>query len=308
MTRYFLMRLGGAIPTLFVIVTLTFFLTRAAPGGPFDREQSLPPQIMANLQNAYGLDQPVWVQYARFIRALGHGDFGPSFKYKDFTVTELIGQGLPVTLELGTVALSLALALGIPIGIFAALRHNSPGDYATMSLAVVGIAIPSFVVLPFLGLVFGIYFHWLPVAGWEPNSIRHLVLPVIALALPPLAYIARLTRAGMIEALRSRFIRTAVAKGLPLHTVILRHALRPALVPVVGYLAPAVASIMTGSLVVESIAGLPGVGRYLVQGALNRDYTLVMGMVIIYSTVLIGMGLVADLLYAWLDPRVRFGR
>ncbi len=308
MTRYFLMRMGGAIPTLFVIVTLTFFLTRAAPGGPFDREQSLPPQIMANLQNAYGLDQPVWVQYARFIRALGHGDFGPSFKYKDFTVTELIGQGLPVTLELGTVALSLALALGIPIGIFAALRHNSPGDYATMSLAVVGIAIPSFVVLPFLGLVFGIYFHWLPVAGWEPNSIRHLVLPVIALALPPLAYIARLTRAGMIEALRSRFIRTAVAKGLPLHTVILRHALRPALVPVVGYLAPAVASIMTGSLVVESIAGLPGVGRYLVQGALNRDYTLVMGMVIIYSTVLIGMGLVADLLYAWLDPRVRFGR
>ncbi len=308
MTRYFLMRLGGAIPTLFVIVTLAFFLTRAAPGGPFDREQSLPPQIMANLQNAYGLDQPIWVQYARYIRALGHGDFGPSFKYKDFSVTELIAQGLPVTLELGTLALSLALTLGIAIGIFAALRHNSPADYASMSLAVVGIAIPSFVALPFLGLVFGIYLHWLPVAGWEPNSVRHLVLPVIALALPPLAYIARLTRAGMIEVLRSRFIRTAIAKGLPLHTVVARHALRPALVPVVGYLAPAVASIMTGSLVVESIAGLPGIGRYLVQGALNRDYTLVMGMVIIYSTVLIGMGLVADLLYAWLDPRVRFAR
>jgi oligopeptide transport system permease protein len=308
MTRYFLMRLGGAIPTLFVIVTLTFFLIRAAPGGPFDREQTLPPQIMANLQSAYGLDQPIWVQYARYVRALGHGDFGPSFKYKDFTVTELIGQGLPVTLELGTVALGLALALGIAIGIFAALRHNTPADYVTMSLAVVGIAIPSFVALPFLGLVFGIYLHWLPVAGWEPDSIRHLVLPVVALALPPLAYIARLTRAGMLEVLRSRFIRTAIAKGLPLHTVIARHALRPALVPVVGYLAPAVASIMTGSLVVESIAGLPGVGRYLVQGALNRDYTLVMGMVILYSTVLIGMGLVADLLYAWLDPRVRFAR
>jgi oligopeptide transport system permease protein len=263
---------------------------------------------MANLQNAYGLDQPVWVQYARYVRALGHGDFGPSFKYKDFTVTELIGQGLPVTLGLGTIALSLALALGIPVGIFAALRHNSPADYATMSLAVVGIAIPSFVVLPSLGLFFGIYLRWLPVAGWEPGSIRHLVLPVIALALPPLAYIARLTRAGMLEVLHSRFVRTAIAKGLPLHTVIARHALRPALVPVVGYLAPAVASIMTGSLVVESIAGLPGVGRYLVQGALNRDYTLVMGMVIIYSTVLIGMGLVADLLYAWLDPRVRFVR
>lgn len=308
MTRYFLMRLGGAIPTLFVIVTLTFFLIRAAPGGPFDREQSLPPQIMANLQSAYGLDQPIWVQYARYVRALGHGDFGPSFKYKDFTVTELIGQGLPVTLELGTVALGLALSLGVAIGIFAALRHNTPADYVTMSLAVVGIAIPSFVALPFLGLVFGIYLHWLPVAGWEPDSIRHLVLPVVALALPPLAYIARLTRAGMLEVLHSRFIRTAIAKGLPLHTVIARHALRPALVPVVGYLAPAVASIMTGSLVVESIAGLPGVGRYLVQGALNRDYTLVMGMVILYSTVLIGMGLVADLLYAWLDPRVRFAR
>ncbi len=308
MTRYFLMRLAGAIPTLFVIVTLTFFLIRAAPGGPFDREQSLPPQIMANLQSAYGLDQPVWVQYARYVRALGHGDFGPSFKYKDFTVTELIGQGLPVTLELGTVALGLALALGIAIGIFAALRHNTPADYVTMSLAVVGIAIPSFVALPFLGLFFGIYLHWLPVAGWEPDSIRDLVLPVVALALPPLAYIARLTRAGMLEVLHSRFIRTAIAKGLPLHMVIARHALRPALVPVVGYLAPAVASIMTGSLVVESIAGLPGVGRYLVQGALNRDYTLVMGMVILYSTVLIGMGLMADLLYAWLDPRVRFAR
>jgi oligopeptide transport system permease protein len=177
-----------------------------------------------------------------------------------------------------------------------------------MSLAVVGIAIPSFVVLPFLGLFFGIYLHWLPVAGWEPESLRYLVLPVIALALPPLGVIARLTRGSMLDVLRSEFIRTAIAKGLPLHTVILRHALRPALAPVAGYLAPAVASIMTGSLVVESIAGLPGVGRYLVQGALNRDYTLVLGMVIIYSTVLILMGLLVDLLFAWLDPRVRFDR
>ncbi len=306
MIRYVLKRLGGAIPTLFAIVTLSFFLIHVAPGGPFDQEQSLPPDIMANLQSAYGLDQPLWSQYARYLYALAHGDFGPSFKYKDFTVTELIGQGLPVTLELGTIALSLALALGIPIGIFAAFRHNSAADYATMSLAVLGIAIPSFVVLPFLALFFGIHLHWLPVAGWEPGSIRHLLLPVVALALPPLSFIARLTRGSMLEVLESPFMRTAVAKGLPLHTVILRHALRPALVPVAGYLAPAVASIMTGSLVVESIAGLPGVGRYLVQGALNRDYTLVMGMVIIYSTILIGMGLVVDLLYAWLDPRVRF--
>jgi oligopeptide transport system permease protein len=306
MIRYFLKRLLGAIPTLFVIISVAFFLIRSAPGGPFDQEQALPPEIVANLESAYGLDLPVWTQYGHYLRALAHGDFGPSFKYKDFSVTELIGQGFPVTLELGVTALTLAMGLGIPLGIFAALHHNSAVDYASMSLAVVGIAIPSFVVMPFLGLFFGIYLHWLPVAGWEPGSVRHLVLPVIALCLPPLAYIARLTRGSMLEVLRSGYVRTAFAKGLPLRVVVLRHALRPALLPVASYLAPAVASIMTGSLVVESIAGLPGIGRYLVQGALNRDYTLVMGMVIIYSALLIAMGLVVDLLYAWLDPRIRF--
>jgi oligopeptide transport system permease protein len=308
MLRYFLTRLAGAVPTLFIIVTITFFLIRVAPGGPFDREQALPPEILGNLQSAYGLDKPIWIQYGHYLGALLHGDFGPSFKYKDFSVTELIGQGFPVTFELGSIAMALALVLGIPIGTFAALHRNSAADYAAMSLSVVGIAIPSFVVLPFLGLLFGIYWHWLPVAGWEPGSIRHLVLPVLALALPPLGVVARLVRASMLELLGSQFIRTAVAKGLPLHTVILRHAMRPALLPVASYLAPAVASIMTGSLVVESIAGLPGIGRYMVQGALNRDYTLVLGMVIMYSTLLIVMGLVVDLLYAWLDPRVRLER
>jgi oligopeptide transport system permease protein len=308
MLRYFLTRLTGAVPTLFIIVTLAFFLIRAAPGGPFDQEQTLPPEIMANLQRAYGLDQPIWTQYGRYLAAVLHGDFGPSFKYKDFSVTELIGQGFPVTFELGSIAMALALILGVPIGTFAALHHNRAADYAAMSLAVVGIAIPSFVVLPFLGLLFGIYLHWLPVAGWEPGSIRHLALPVVALALAPLSVIARLVRASMLEVLGSHFIRTAFAKGLPLHTVLVRHALRPALLPVASYLPPAVASIMTGSLVVESIAGLPGIGRYMVQGALNRDYTLVMGMVIIYSTLLIVMGLLVDLLYAWLDPRVRLER
>jgi oligopeptide transport system permease protein len=308
MLRYFLTRLAGAVPTLFIIVTISFFLIHAAPGGPFDQEQTLPPEILANLENAYGLDQPILTQYSRYLAALAHGDFGPSFKYKDFSVTELIGQGLPVTFEIGSIAIVLALLLGIPIGTFAALRHNSAADYLSMALAVVGIAIPTFVVLPFLGLLFGIHLHWLPVAGWEPGSIRHLLLPTVALALPPLSVVARLTRASMLELLRSPFIRTAIAKGLPLRTVILRHAMRPALLPVASFLVPAVASIMTGSLVVESIAGLPGIGRYMVQGALNRDYTLVLGMVIIYSALLIFMGLLVDLLYAWLDPRVRFER
>jgi len=303
--RYFFTRLASAIPALLIIVTATFFLMRAAPGGPFDQEQTLPPEIMANLQRAYGLDQPIWTQYGRYLKSLLHGDFGPSFKYKDFTVTELIGQGFPVSLQLGVMAMALALIAGILLGTFAALHRNSMADYATMSLAMVGIAIPVFVVLPFLGILFGVYLHWLPVAGWESGSIRHRALPVIALALPPLAYIARLTRAGMLEVLRSDFIRTAFAKGLPLRTLMWRHALRPALTPVAGYLVPAVASIMTGSLVVESIAGIPGIGRYLVQGALNRDYTLVLGMVVVYSTLLIGLGLLVDLLYAWLDPRVR---
>jgi oligopeptide transport system permease protein len=305
MTRYFFTRLAGAVPTLFIIITITFFLMRAAPGGPFDQEQALAPEIKANLERAYGLDQPVWTQYGRYLKSLSHGDFGPSFKYKDFTVTELIGQGFPVTLQLGVMAIALALLLGIPLGTFAALHHNSAADTATMSLVVTGIAIPSFVVLPFLGLLFGVYLHWLPVAGWESGSLRHLALPVIALALPPLAYIARLTRGSMLETLRSHYIRTAFAKGLPLRSVIFRHALRPALAPVASYLVPAVASILTGSLVVETIAGLPGIGRYLVQGAINRDYTLVLGMVIIYSVLLIVMGLLVDLLYAWLDPRVR---
>jgi oligopeptide transport system permease protein len=308
MLRYFLKRLGGAIPTLFIIVTLSFLLVRIAPGGPFDEEKSLPPEILANLERAYGLDQPLWVQYTSYLRSLLHGDFGPSFRYKDFTVTELIRQGLPVTAEIGAAALVFALGFGILIGVFAALRQNRAADRAAMTLAVAGIAVPSFVVLPLLGLVFGIYVRWLPVAGWEPGSIRHLILPVIALTLPPLAYVARLTRGNLIEVLQRPFIRTAFSKGLPLRIVVVRHALRPALLPVAGYLAPAVASIMTGSLVVESIAGLPGIGRYLVQGALNRDYTLVLGMVILYSVVLIGMGLVVDLLYAWLDPRVRFER
>jgi len=306
MMRYFAARLAWALPTLFAILTLTFFLVRTAPGGPFDEERALPPDIRRNLDAAYGLDQPLWVQFGRYLAGVAHGDFGPSFKYRDFSVTELIAQGFPISAALGISAIVLALVGGVAAGTFAALRRREAGDRLAMAAAVLGITVPTFVLLPFLALVFGVYLKWLPVAGWEPGSLRYFVLPVIALALPPLAVISRLTRASMIEALDSAYVRTARAKGLSPAAVIWRHALPPALIPVAGYLAPAVAAIMTGSLVVESISGLPGIGRYLVQGALNRDYTLVLGMVVVYSTLLILMGLIVDLIYAWLDPRVRF--
>jgi oligopeptide transport system permease protein len=304
MAAFFLRRLLVAIPTLWVIISVAFVLVHSARGGPFDQEQRLQPEIKANLQAAYGLDQSIWRQYSRYLTALAHGDFGPSFKYKDFTVTELIRTGLPISLGLGAAAMLCALLIGVPLGIVAALWHRSWIDHAVVALAGLGIAVPTFVVLPLLGLIFAIHWHWLPIAGWESGSFRHLVLPVAALALPPIAYIVRLTRGSMIEVMHSGFVRTAYAKGLPLHSIILRHALRPALIPVVSYLGPALAAILTGSLVVESIAGLPGIGRHLVQGALNRDYTLVLGMVVVYSTLTIVMGLVVDLLYGWLDPRV----
>ena len=306
--RYFLGRLSAAVPTLFAVVTISFLLVRLAPGGPVDAERALPAEVAANLRSAYGLDQPVYLQYGRYLARLARGDFGPSFRYRDFTVTELIRRGLPVTLCLGAAALAVALAGGIALGSFAALRHERLVDHAAMGFAAAGLALPSFVLLPLLDLLFGVHLRWLPVVGWEPGVFAYWPLPVIALSLPPLVFVARLTRAGLLDVMRSAYVRTARAKGLPLAIVVLRHAMRPALIPVAGYLPPAVAAIMSGSLVVETIAGLPGIGRYLVQGALNRDYTLVLGMVVVYSSLLIAMGLLVDLLYVWLDPRVRLHR
>jgi oligopeptide transport system permease protein len=306
MMRYALKRLAGVFPTLFIIITLSFFIIRIAPGGPFDEEQALPPEIKANLEAAYGLDRPLYEQYLRYLSGLVQGDFGPSFKFKDFSVTELIAQGLPISLMLGLSAVLLALLVGIPLGAMAALRHNSGTDYSIMGFAVLGIALPSFVTGPLFALVFGLYLRWLPVAGWETGQLRYLVLPVITLALPVIAYIARLTRGSLLEVLRSNFVRTARAKGLSETQVLLRHALRPALLPVVSYLGPATAFVVTGSLVVETVFGLPGSGRYLVQGAINRDYTLVMGMIVVYGSLTLLCNLIADLLYGWLDPRVRY--
>lgn len=306
MMRYALSRLAGVVPTLFIIITLSFFIIRIAPGGPFDEEQALPPEIKANLEAAYGLDRPLYEQYLRYLSGLVRGDFGPSFKFKDFSVTELIAQGLPISLMLGLSAVLLALLVGIPLGAMAALRHNSGTDYSIMGFAVLGIALPSFVTGPLFALVFGLYLRWLPVAGWETGQLRYLVLPVITLALPVIAYIARLTRGSLLEVLQSNFVRTARAKGLSESQVLMRHALRPALLPVVSYLGPATAFVVTGSLVVETVFGLPGSGRYLVQGAINRDYTLVMGMIVVYGSLTLLLNLIADLLYGWLDPRVRY--
>jgi oligopeptide transport system permease protein len=312
MLGFALRRFLGAIPTLFVIVTLTFFMMHAAPGGPFDSARRLPPDIEKNVEAAYHLDKPVAVQYLLYLDQLAHGDLGPSFKTKDFTVAQLIGVGLPVSIRLGLSAMVLALLLGISLGVWAALRQNHWQDYSVMTIAMIGITIPTFVMAPILTLVLGVYGVSLfgheislPVGGWGGGALRNMILPVTVLALPQIAVIARLTRGSMIEVLRSNYIRTARAKGLPAHLIVLRHALRAALLPLVSYLGPAVAAILTGSLIVEEIFGLPGIGRYFVQAALNRDYTLVMGVVICYAALIILLNFVADIAYGLLDPRVR---
>ena len=305
MLRYALRRIAGSIPTLLIIISASFFIMRLAPGGPFDQEQTLSHEVRANLDRVYGLDQPITVQYARYLRALSHGDFGPSYKQRDFSVTELIAQGLPVSATLGASALLLALALGIPLGMVAAVRRQTSVDVGITSLVVLGLALPGFVTGPLLALLFGVYLQWLPAGGWEEGAPRYFVLPAITLAVPLAAYVARLTRASALEVFRANFIRTATARGLGWRRVLWSHALRPILLPVVSYIGPAAAFVVTGSLVVETVFGLPGTGRYLVQGAINRDYPLIMGMVIVYGTLVVLLNLLTDLVYGWLDPRVR---
>jgi oligopeptide transport system permease protein len=305
MLRYALRRVAGVFPTLLVIISASFFIVRLAPGGPFDQEQTLSPEVRANFDAAYGLDQPIAVQYGRYLLALAHGDFGPSFKQRDFSVTELIAQGLPVSGSLGIMAIGLAMLFGIPLGIAAASWRQTSIDIGITSLVVLGIALPGFVVGPLLALIFGVYLQWLPVAGWEAGAARYFVLPAITLALPLIAYVARLTRSSLLDVFRANFIRTARARGLGSWRILWGHALRPALLPVVSYIGPATAFVVTGSLVVETVFGLPGTGRYLVQGAINRDYSLVMGMVVVYGTLVLLLNLFADLVYGWLDPRVR---
>ncbi len=306
MIQYAIKRLLSAIPTLLVLITLAFFMIRIAPGGPFDTEKALPPEIEANLNAAYHLDEPLIQQYGRYLLQIIQGDFGPSFQYKDFTVNELIGAGFPVSLQIGGYSMLLAVLIGSLFGIIAALRQNQATDYAVMTVAMTGISIPNFVVAPLLILLFGVVLGWLPAGGWDGDGFAKLVLPVIALALPQIAYISRLMRGSMIEVLQSNFIRTARAKGLPEYRIIWRHALRPAFLPVLSYLGPASAAVITGSVVIEKIFGIPGLGRFFVQGALNRDYTLVMGVVVFYGILIILFNFIVDLLYGALDPKVRY--
>lgn len=296
-------RLLSALPTLLVLVTAVFFLLRAAPGGPFDAERVLAPAVQAQVAAAYHLDEPLWRQFGRYLGGVLQGDLGPSFQYPGRSVNEIIAAGFPVSLQLGLSALVLALVMGCGAGMLAALRPRRLADHGVMALAMTGLSIPNFVVAPLLILGFAVTLGWLPAGGWQ--DWRSAVLPVIALALPQAALLARLMRASMVEVLSQNYIRTARAKGLPEHWVVLRHALKPALVPVVSYLGPAAAQLLTGSIVVEQIFSIPGLGRHFVQGALNRDYTLVMGAVLFYGALIVLCNLLVDLAYRVLDPRVR---
>ncbi len=307
MRAYVVRRVLFAVPTLFIIVTVAFFMMRIAPGGPFDRERQLTPEIERNIKAAYDLDKPLIVQYGLYLSKVVRGDFGPSFSFKDFSVSELIASGLPVSAKLGFTALLVALTIGLLFGVLAALHQNSPLDYAVMGTAMLGITIPNYVLGPVLTLIFGVTLRLLPTGGWNGGALSHMILPVTALALPQIAIVARLTRGGMIEVLRSNFVRTARAKGLPEHVVVMRHALQAGILPLVAYLGPAAAALVTGSLVIETIFQLPGIGKHFVTGALQRDYTLVMGVVIFYASLIIVLNMIADLVVAALDPRIRYG-
>jgi len=300
--RYTLRRLVAFVPTLWLIATLAFFLVRIAPGGPFQSERDIPPAARAALAAKYGLDRPVAQQYLAFLGNAARLDFGPSYKFAGRDVRDIILEGFRVSAELGGWALLFALLVGIPLGILAAVRRNTLTDAAVMGVALAGVSIPNFVLGPLLVLLFALGLYWLPPALWESPASR--VLPVLTLAAAYVAYVARLTRAGMLDVLRQDFIRTARAKGLSERRVVLGHALRLGLLPVVSYLGPAAAAIVMGSLVVEQVFAVPGLGRYLVQGAFNRDYTLVTGVVLFYAAFLMTFNLLADLVHAWLDPRV----
>ena len=306
MARFLLRRVLQAIPVLLIVITATFFLVRLAPGGPFDAERDLPPDTLQRLNAHYHLDQPVAVQYLIYLKGLARGDLGPSFRFPNRTVSEMIASGLPITLELAFYALLVALLLGIGAGIAAALRPHGAGDHLAMGVALVGICVPAFLLGPLLSLVFSIHLEWLPVSGWG-YAPGDKVLPSLTLGVAYAAYIARLTRGGMLETMSQDFIRTARAKGASSLRVVTVHALRGGLLPTVAFLGPATAGLLSGSFVIETVFGIPGIGRFFVQAAFNRDYTMIMGTTIFFAALILALNLLSDIVQAALDPRMRLG-
>lgn len=304
MLVFIIKRLLQAIPVLFVVATVTFFMVRAAPGGPFDKDRSIPPEVMTQLNKRYHLDDPLWKQYVDYMSNVVQGDFGPSFKYASHSVTELIAAGLPPTLELSLYAILFALIVGLPVGILAALKRNTLLDYIPMSTAMIGICMPTFVLGPILLLIFGIWLGWLPVAGWGQIS-GDKILPSITLGSVYAAYIARICRGGMLEVFSQDYIRTARAKGLSTMRIVVVHALRGGISPVISFLGPAIAGLLAGSFVVESIFQIPGLGRFYVMAAFNRDYTMILGLTIFFAFLIILFNLIADILLVWLNPKIR---
>ena len=306
MFKFILKRVLEALPTLFILITFSFFLMRLAPGSPFTSERAYPPEVMANIEAKYHLNEPLHKQYILYLKNLAQGDFGPSFKYKDQSVNDLIASAFPVSFKLGMTAFAFAVLIGIFAGSLAALNQNSRWDYLLMSFSMIGVVMPSFVFAPLLVLLFAITLGWLPAGGWNGGAALYMILPVASLTIGYVAGIARIMRGSMIEVLHSNFIRTAKAKGLSTARIILKHALRPALLPVITYLGPAFVGIITGSMVIESVFGLPGMGQLFVNGALNRDYSLVLSLTILVGTLTILFNAIVDILYAVLDPKIRY--
>lgn len=305
MLRYAILRILQAIPTLLLVIAIAFLMVHAAPGGPFDSERVLSAEIERNIDSAYHLDEPLPQQFFRYVSGVVRGDLGPSFRYRDHSVSEIIRNAFPQSMRLGALAIVLALLLGVAAGLLAALKKNTLIDRLVTAVAMIGISVPIFVVAPLMVLVFAVLLNWLPASWAGGGGAERLILPVIALALPQIAFIARLTRASMIEVMSSDYIRTARAQGLGTFSVVRYHALKPAMLPLLSYLGPAIAGVITGSVVVEQVFGIPGVGQFFIQGALNRDYTLVLGITIFYAAIVIALNLVVDLLYGFLDPRIR---
>lgn len=307
MSKYILRRALGLIPTMFIIITICFFFIRLAPGGPFSREKKIDPQILKNIQAKYHMDEPLLVQYVRYLGDVVRGDFGPSYKYKDYDVNYYIGRSLPKSLILGSSALLLAIVFGMGAGMASSLKQNTWADYLSMSIAVIGISVPLFVIGPVLMYIFAIKMNILPTSGWiDERGLKALIMPVLTLSLPYFATVARLSRASFLESLRSDYVRTARAKGLKTSVIMFKHVLKGASLPVVSYLGPAFSGIITGSIVIEQIFRIPGLGRHFVQSAFNRDYTMIMGTVIVYSLILVLMNFLVDVIYGFLDPRISY--